>query len=152
MPHSLHCLTRPLSLTNQHFCGETTARFCLRSGARLVSVAMRARNNGTDRDMDLEALEQRYEASVDPFRQFSRNEKQRKLNEMSPVEKTVFVVARTVLGSKEMRTALFFYVSTLHLLVFATTYHWSHGCHAVPLYSAIDELHAGIPNVVDSPP
>lgn len=119
-----------------------------------TSVAMRARNNAgvADRDLDLEALEQRYEASVDPFRQFSRNEKQRKLNEMSPVEKTVFVVARTVLGSKEMRTALFFYVSTLHLLVFATTYHWSHGCHAVPLHSAIDELHAGIPNVVDSPP
>lgn len=100
-----------------------------------------------DRDLDLEALEQRYEASVDPFRQFSRSERQRKLNEMSPVEKTVFVVARTVLGSKESRTALFFYVSILHLLVFATTYHWSHGCHAVPHQSALDELHAGVPNM-----
>jgi hypothetical protein len=25
-----------------------------------------------------------------------------------------------------MRTGLFFYVLTLHLLVFVTTYHWSH--------------------------
>ena len=25
-----------------------------------------------------------------------------------------------------MRTALFFYVLALHLLVFVTTYHWSH--------------------------
>jgi homeobox protein cut-like len=50
-----------------------------------------------DRDLDLEALEQRYEASVDPFKQFSKSERQRKLNEMSPMERAVFVVARTVL-------------------------------------------------------
>ena len=36
------------------------------------------RGGGRDRDLDLEALEQRYEASVDPFRQFSRAERQRK--------------------------------------------------------------------------
>ena len=30
-----------------------------------------------------------------------------------------------------MRTALFIYVLAMHLLVFITTYHWSHtgGCH-----------------------
>lgn len=50
-----------------------------------------------DRDLDLEALEQRYEASVDPFKQFSKSERQRKLDEMSPMERTVFVVAKTVL-------------------------------------------------------
>lgn len=54
--------------------------------------------NAADRDLDLEALEQRYEASVDPFRQFSRAERQRKLNEMSPMERTVFIVAKTFLG------------------------------------------------------
>ena len=83
-----------------------------------------------DRDLDLEALEQRYEASVDPFRQFSRTERQRKLKEMSPMERIVFVGAKTMLGSKEMRTALFFYILAMHLLVFITTYHWSHelGC------------------------
>ena len=52
------------------------------------------------------------------------------LSEMSPMEKVVFIVAKTTLGSKEMRTALFFYVLGMHLLVFVTTYHWSHmsGC------------------------
>jgi homeobox protein cut-like len=35
-------------------------------------------NNRASGDLDLEALEQRYEASVDPFRQFSRAERQRK--------------------------------------------------------------------------
>lgn len=82
--------------------------------------------NNNSRDLDLEALEQRYEASVDPFRQFGRAERQRKLNEMSPVERTVFVVSKTMLGSKEMRTFLFFYILAMHLLVFLTTYHWSH--------------------------
>jgi hypothetical protein len=65
------------------------------------------RKGPQDRDLDLEALEQRYEASVDPFRQFSRTERQRKMKEMSPMERVVFVVAKTVLGTKEMRTALF---------------------------------------------
>lgn len=49
------------------------------------------------RDLDLEALEQRYEASVDPFKQFSKSERQRKLNEMSPMERMVFIVAKTFL-------------------------------------------------------
>lgn len=87
---------------------------------------------GLDRDLDLEALEQRYEASVDPFKQFSKAERQRKMKEMSPVERTVFLVARTFLATKEMRAFLFVYVVSLHLLVFVTTYHWSHTgseCH-----------------------
>lgn len=54
-------------------------------------------SGGGDRDLDLEALEQRYEASVDPFKQFNKSERQRKLDEMSPMERTVFVVAKTVL-------------------------------------------------------
>lgn len=56
------------------------------------------RSMAQDRDLDLEALEQRYEASVDPFRQFGKAERQRKLNEMSPIERTVFIVAKTFLG------------------------------------------------------
>lgn len=86
---------------------------------------MRSRSGlSSDRDLDLEALEQRYEASVDPFRQFSRAERQRKFNEMSPIERIIFIVAKTFLGSKEMRMALFFYILAMHLLVFSTTYHW----------------------------
>lgn len=100
-----------------------------------------------DRDLDLEALESRYEASVDPFRQFSRTERHRKMKEMSPMERIVFIVARTVLGSKEMRTLLFFYVLGLHLLVFTTTYHWSHGCSSVTHHSTIDSMHAGLPEL-----
>mmetsp|Transcript_25752 Transcript_25752/g.37422 ORF Transcript_25752/g.37422 Transcript_25752/m.37422 type:complete len:832 (+) Transcript_25752:45-2540(+) len=100
-----------------------------------------------DRDLDLEALEQRYEASVDPFRQFGRAERQRKLREMSPMERVVFIVAKTVLGSKEMRKALFFYVIGMHLLVFITTYHWSHelGCETIHQHEALKHFHGGMP-------
>lgn len=101
------------------------------------------------RDLDLEALEQRYEASVDPFRQFSRAERQRKLKEMSAVERTVFVVAKTVLGTKEMRLFLFFYMVAMHMLVFLTTYHWSHndnGC------GAVNEHLSHLPPITDKSP
>ena len=118
------------------------------SASRSSSVYHRGNSSlSADRDLDLEALEQRYEASVDPFRQFSRAERQRKYNEMSPLEKVVFIVAKTTLGSKEMRKALFFYVLGMHLLVFLTTYHWSHStsCDFIHKHEALAHLHGGMP-------
>jgi homeobox protein cut-like len=108
-----------------------------------------------ERDLDLEALEQRYEASVDPFRQFSRTERQRKMKEMSPMERIVFLVAKTVLGSKEMRLALFFYVIGMHVLVFSTTYHWSDpGCDSAAHHEMLSHLppdhHQHIANAVSA--
>jgi len=100
------------------------------------------------RDLDLEALEQRYEASVDPFRQFSKTERRRKLQEMSPMERTVFVVAKAMLGTKEMRTFLFFYVLCMHLLVFMTTYHWSHNDSGTECL-LMHEQHSHLPPVHD---
>mmetsp|Transcript_717 Transcript_717/g.1706 ORF Transcript_717/g.1706 Transcript_717/m.1706 type:complete len:801 (+) Transcript_717:185-2587(+) len=100
------------------------------------------------RDLDLEALEQRYEASVDPFRQFSKSERQRKLQEMSPMERTVYVVAKTMLGTKEMRTFLFFYVLAMHLLVFSTTFHWSHNGSGQDCM-LLQEEHSHLPPVHD---
>mmetsp|Transcript_34105 Transcript_34105/g.82029 ORF Transcript_34105/g.82029 Transcript_34105/m.82029 type:complete len:799 (-) Transcript_34105:98-2494(-) len=97
------------------------------SGASSRAVTYsRSASMGSNRDLDLEALEARYEQSVDPFRQFSKAERQRKLQEMSPMERAVFVVAKVMLGTKEMRTFLFFYICAMHFLVFLTTYHWSH--------------------------
>lgn len=107
----------------------------------------RSRVAVADRDLDLEALEQRYEASVDPFRQFGRAERQRKLNDMSPAERIVFLFAKIVLGTKEMRTLLFFYMLGMHLLVFITTYHWSHemGCHELIHHEDVAHMHGGVP-------
>ncbi|KAL7489770.1 hypothetical protein ACHAW6_015480 [Cyclotella cf. meneghiniana] len=97
------------------------------------SAYMRSGRN--DRDLDLEALEQRYEASVDPFRQFSRAERLRKFNEMSPMERIVFIGAKTMLANKQMRT------------VFGTTYHWSHSSSCDFLHNRADlaHFHGGVP-------
>ena len=43
-------------------------------------------------------------------------------------------------ATKEMRTGLFFYVLTLHLLVFATTYNWSHVGAACDYYGTSEYL------------
>ena len=119
----------------------------LQSYSSKSGVGPRSRGNVADRDLDLEALEQRYEASVDPFRQFSRSERQRKLNEMSPPERAVFIFAKVVLGTKEMRTLLFFYMVGMHALVFITTYHWSHemGCHDLVHHEDLAHFHGGVP-------
>jgi hypothetical protein len=49
-----------------------------------------------------------------------------------------------------MRTGLFFYVLTLHMLVFATTYNWSHGGAACDYYSASEYL-AHLPPTIPKP-
>lgn len=69
-----------------------------KSNKSVSGMYNRSTTNSDIRDLDLEALEQRYEASVDPFKQFNKSERQRKLNEMSPMERTVYIVAKTVLG------------------------------------------------------
>jgi hypothetical protein len=74
---------------------------------------------------------------------------------MSPMEKVVFIVAKTTLGSKEMRTVLFFYVLAMHLLVFVTTYTWSHSstCDSYHNQASLAHFHGGPPlleNVVDN--
>lgn len=100
-----------------------------------------------DHDLDLEALEERYEASVDPFRQFGRAERARKLKEMTHLERFVFISAKFVLGSKQMRTALVVYVMSMHFLVFITTYHWAHekSCPNLELHPLLEHMHGGPP-------
>jgi hypothetical protein len=68
-------------------------------------------------------------------------------SEMSPMEKIVYIVAKTTLGSKEMRTTLFFYVLAMHLLVFVTTYKWSHSttCDYYHSQPNLAHFHGGVP-------
>ena len=109
------------------------------------------RNKVNERDLDLEALEHRYEASVDPFKQFSKAERQRKLNEMTPIERIVYMLARQLLVTKEARTALFFYILGMHFLVFITTFHWSHSSACdFSEHHAVAHLHHGPPKIEDT--
>ena len=109
------------------------------------------RKDFNDRDLDIEALEQRYESSVDPFKQFSKTERQRKLNEMTPIERIVYMLARQLLATKEARTILFFYILGMHLLVFLTTFHWSHSsaCDFSEHHSVM-HLHHGPPKIEEA--
>uniref|UniRef100_A0A7S1G253 Protein CASP n=1 Tax=Corethron hystrix TaxID=216773 RepID=A0A7S1G253_9STRA len=115
------------------------------------SAAPASGNLRADDLLDLESLEKKYETSVDPFRQFGAAERQRKFREMSPVERTVYFVAKFTLSNREMRTALFFYLLGMHALVFVTTYHWSHshGCNLAALSNHEDlaHLHHGPPRL-----
>jgi len=106
-------------------------------------------------EVDLEALETRYEKKVDPFKQFANDERRRAVNKMGPIETVVFVVAKMALGNKEARSVLFFYVLGLHLLCFLTTYHWSHemGCHDFEVHPdllnhpQITHMQGGLPEI-----
>ena len=114
-----------------------------------VKYLQNFRVNKTDRDLDLEALEQRYEDSVDPFKQFSKAERKRKLNQMSPIERIVYMFARQLLGTKQMRTALFCYIVGMHFLVFVTTFHWSHYATSCDFsdHHMVDHLHHAPPKI-----
>lgn len=63
------------------------------------------------------------------------------------MERFVFIVAKIVLGTREMRMALFFYMIGMHLLVFITTYHWSHelGCEDLHLHEDLAHFHGAVP-------
>lgn len=77
-------------------------------------------------DVDLEALERTYETKSDPFREFGRRERARRIEKMSQIEKFVYGMASFSLGNKKARTTLFVYVISMHFLVFVTSYHWAH--------------------------
>ena len=67
-----------------------------------------------------------YESQTNPFTQFSQMERQRKYAELSVAEKITLNTTRMFLSTKGSRTFVFFYMVTLHLLMFVTTFHWAH--------------------------
>jgi homeobox protein cut-like len=71
-----------------------------------------------------------YQESLDPFADFSRREKARSYAKLSSADKITLKSSRFVLGNKHARTFMFFYVLALHLLVFATLWHFAHVTHA----------------------
>jgi hypothetical protein len=63
------------------------------------------------------------------------------------MERIVFIGSKTMLANKQMRTVLFFYIMAMHLLVFGTTYHWSHSsnCEFVHSHPDLAHFHGGVP-------
>uniref|UniRef100_UPI00358E5BCE protein CASP-like n=1 Tax=Myxine glutinosa TaxID=7769 RepID=UPI00358E5BCE len=68
-----------------------------------------------------------YEANLDPFSSFSRQERQRRYTNLTPWDKATLGLGRLVINSKTARSALFLYTLLLHLLIFLVLYRaaWS---------------------------
>ncbi|KAK9412435.1 protein CASP [Crotalus adamanteus] len=88
-----------------------------------------------------------YEERLDPFTSFSRKERQRKYQSLSPWDKATLSLGRLVLSNKMARTIAFFYTLFLHCLVFLVLYKiaWSESmgrdCSAYCAKKYADHLH-----------
>jgi len=63
-----------------------------------------------------------YERKLDPFSNFSKQEKQRKYGQLSVFEKVILSLVRFIVSNKTARLVVFFYSVLLHGLVFAVLY------------------------------
>ncbi|XP_070591287.1 protein CASP isoform X6 [Erythrolamprus reginae] len=103
------------------------------------------RGSGSD-DTELRYSSQ-YEERLDPFTSFSRKERQRKYQSLSPWDKATLSLGRLVLSNKVARTIAFFYTLFLHCLVFLVLYKiaWSESvgrdCSAYCAKKYADHLH-----------
>ncbi|VDP92111.1 unnamed protein product [Echinostoma caproni] len=65
---------------------------------------------------------QAYEAHMDPFNQFSRQEKQRFYQVLKPYEKVMLRLGRVILGNRRARFMAFTYALVIHILIFLALY------------------------------
>ena len=81
-------------------------------------------------DDDLERVYKKlYNEANDPFADFARREKAQQYERLSAAERITLSSSRFFLSSKMARTFLFFYVLVMHLLVFATLWHFTNVSH-----------------------
>lgn len=87
----------------------------------------------SDAALDLDAKYRGlYEDKIDPFVEFSKRERARRYDGLTLAEKITLTTTQAFVSNKTARTFVFFYVLTMHLLVFFTLYHYTHGkayCH-----------------------
>ncbi|CAL8375587.1 unnamed protein product, partial [Gadus morhua 'NCC'] len=88
-----------------------------------------------------------YEERLDPFASFSKRERQRRYQSLSPWDKATLSLGRGILSNKVARTIAFFYTLFLHCLVFLVLYKtaWSESigrdCTAFCANKYSDHLH-----------
>ncbi|KAG5450065.1 Protein CASP [Clonorchis sinensis] len=79
-----------------------------------------------NQDSVVEKYSQAYEADLDPFSQFHRQERQRHYRDLRPHDKLMLKVFRLVVGNRTARLGAFVYALILHLLVFLALYKAAH--------------------------
>eukprot|EP00048_Salpingoeca_helianthica_P017614 m.238155 g.238155 ORF g.238155 m.238155 type:complete len:650 (+) comp21631_c0_seq1:7-1956(+) len=67
-----------------------------------------------------------YEEHINPFRAFNSREKQRKVQNLSPAERIMLTISRTLLSSQYGRMFGLIYLLAIHLLIFVVLYKYSH--------------------------
>lgn len=105
----------------------TSSGMRIRGGNGVFSGATAA-TAAADEDFE-KPYSRAYADSLDPFLDFSRREKARRYANLSAAEKITLTSSRVVLANKFARTAVFIYVLVMHVLVFATLWHFGHVSH-----------------------
>ncbi|XP_067307610.1 cut-like homeobox 1b isoform X1 [Pseudorasbora parva] len=100
-----------------------------------------------DSDETVMRYSSQYEERLDPFASFSKRERQRRYQSLSPWDKATLSLGRVILSNKTARTVAFFYTLMLHCLVFLVLYKvaWSESvgrdCAAFCAKKYSDHLH-----------
>uniref|UniRef100_A0A671M0U2 Protein CASP-like n=1 Tax=Sinocyclocheilus anshuiensis TaxID=1608454 RepID=A0A671M0U2_9TELE len=101
----------------------------------------------SDSDDTVMRYSSQYEERLDPFASFSKKERHRRYQSLSPWDKATLSLGRVILSNKTARTVAFFYTLMLHCLVFLVLYKaaWSESisrdCAAFCAKKYSDHLH-----------
>uniref|UniRef100_A0A671P004 Protein CASP n=1 Tax=Sinocyclocheilus anshuiensis TaxID=1608454 RepID=A0A671P004_9TELE len=104
-------------------------------------------NRSGDSDDTVMRYSSQYEERLDPFASFSKRERHRRYQSLSPWDKATLSLGRVILSNKMARTVAFFYTLMLHCLVFLVLYKaaWSESigrdCAAFCAKKYSDHLH-----------
>ncbi|KAI7800678.1 cut-like homeobox 1b isoform X1 [Triplophysa rosa] len=100
-----------------------------------------------DSDDTVMRYSSQYEERLDPFTSFSKRERHRRYQNLSPWDKATLSLGRVILSNKTARTVAFFYTLLLHCLIFLVLYKaaWSESigrdCAAFCAKKYSDHLH-----------
>eukprot|EP00742_Colponemidia_sp_Colp-10_P010340 GILJ01011351.1.p1 GENE.GILJ01011351.1~~GILJ01011351.1.p1 ORF type:complete len:643 (+),score=162.47 GILJ01011351.1:25-1929(+) len=97
----------------------------------LETYASQKQQTSAAASTDIEAgpekrYKQMYEENMNPFEEFSRNERNKRYQDLNAVERIALSSGRLLLSHKYPRQFVIFYVLALHLLVFLTVYRMSY--------------------------
>ena len=77
-----------------------------------------------------------YEKQMNPFEDFSRKQRNRRMQKLSPFERVTLELSRLCLANKFTRTFITLYLACLHLLVFVTI--WMHEHQHLEVSSSLE--------------
>ncbi|TEB30365.1 hypothetical protein FA13DRAFT_1733679 [Coprinellus micaceus] len=77
---------------------------------------------GTEHGDVSRKYQSQYEETINPFEAFRGREQTRAYQSLNPLERTVLLLTRPIMGSRRARTLFFLYAIGLHVLVMYTSY------------------------------